>query len=293
MIRILLLAIALLTLLTGPVLASSDEQVSEIYETYMPADKLVPVLQPMLGVNDRITAYHNKLLVKAPRERQEKLLEMLQEIDRPLRNLLISVRYSNQLDDQINRNSADIRYSDANKGVRIGGDSGDGTGSGDNVVVYKGSSRDSKIQTRVVTRDHFSTRNDNITQQIRVLEGQQGFLQVGEERPETRYVFISPYAAGASTEYRMVGNGVYVIPQILKDKIRLELYTTNQRRSGKNQQQVQTTEAQSVLLVEPDVWTPFAGASVQSNTSGDSFTTSTRNLKQGNQGLELKVTIIE
>lgn len=291
MIRILLLAFALLTLLTGSVQASSDEQVSEIYETYMPADKLVPVLQPMLGVNDRITAYHNKLLVKAPRERQEKLLEMLQEIDRPLRNLLISVRYSNQLDNQINRNSADIQYSDANKGVRIGGD--DDSHQGDNVVVYKGSSRDSKIQTRVVTRDHFSTRNDNITQQIRVLEGQQGFLQVGEERPETSYVFISPYAASASTEYRMVGNGVYVIPQILKDKIRLELYTTNQRRSGKNQQQVQTTEAQSVLLVEPDVWTPFAGASVQSNTSGDSFTTSTRNLKQGNQGLELKVTIVK
>ncbi len=287
MIRILILVA---TMLFACLPVQAEEQVSEIYETYMPADKLVPVLQPMLGVNDKITAYRNKLLVKAPASRQEKLLEMLQEIDRPLRNLLISVRYSNQISDQINRNSADIQYQDARKGVRIGGEEAD---AGDNIVVYKGSSRDSRIQTRVVTREHFSTRNDNVTQQIRVMEGQQGFLQIGEERPETRYVFLNPYGGGMGTEYRSVGNGVYVIPQIVKDKVRLELYTTNQRRTPGNQQQVETTEAQSVLLVEPDVWTPFAGTSVQSNSSGDSFTASTRNLKQGNQGLELKVTILE
>lgn len=286
--RLLLLLMIGLNLLA--LSARAEEPVAEVYETYLPAEKLVPVLQPLLGVNDRITAYHNKLLVKAPRDRQEKLLELLQEIDHPLRNLLISVRHSDRIDQQLRHNSADIHYSDDDKGVRI--DSSQ-TPADNGVVVYKGSSRDSKIQTRVVSREHFSTRNEKVLQQIRVLEGQEGFLQVGEERPETRYVLVSPYGAAAETEYRRVGRGLYVIPQIVKDKIRLELYATSQRRKSPDSQQVEITEAQSVLLVEPGVWTPFASSGVDSRSDSDHVTASTRDLKVGNQGLELKVTILK
>lgn len=284
-----LLLVLTLCLLNLP--AWAEEQVSEIYETYGSAEKLVPVLQPLLGVNDRITAYHNKLLVKAPRDRQDKLLEMLQEIDRPLRNLLISVRYSNLTGRELDHTSTDVTYIHDNKGVRIQGQDQPN----DRMVVYKGSSRDDKIQAQVVTKEQYSTRKEDVTQQIRVMEGQQGFLQVGEERPETRYVFLNPaYGVGATTEYRQVGNGVYVVPQIMRDrKVRLELFTTNQRRSPGNQERVQTTEAQSVLLVEPDVWTPFAGSSATVTTNSDSIGTSTRSLKQGSPGLELKVTILE
>lgn len=268
---------------------AEELQVNEIYETYQPADKLVPVVESVLGVNDRVVAYRNKLLVKAPRHRQDKLLELLQEIDRPLRNLLISVRFSDQLGQDLQQRSVDLGYREADKGVRIEGDSQLDGG----IVVYKGSSRDSKIQAKVVAKDSFSTRDENVSQQIRVMEGEQGFLQVGEERPETRLVFLNPYGVGATTEYRNVGNGVYVIPQIMRDKIRLELYTSNQRRVSADQRNVEKTDVQSVLLVEPDVWTPFAGSNMQSNRSDDGISTRTSTRTQGNQGLELKVTILE
>ncbi|HVK98247.1 MAG TPA: hypothetical protein VM553_00470 [Dongiaceae bacterium] len=289
--HLLLRLLLVLTLCALSLPLRAEEPVMEIYETYMPADKLIPILQPLLGVEDKITAYHNKLMVRAPQDRQDKLLELLQEIDRPMRNLLISVRYSNQVNRDLDQTNTDIHYGSASKGVRIQGS--EDVSDDNNMVVYKGSSRDDKIQARVVTKETYSTRKDDVTQQIRVLEGQQGFLQVGEERPETRYVFLSPYGAGSSTEYRQVGHGVYVIPQIVRDKIRLELYTTNQRRQPGNQQRIETTEAQSVLLVEPDVWTPFAGASATVSSNSNSIGASTRSLKQGNPGLELKVTILE
>lgn len=283
MIRLFLL----LLLLASPTAWSSEDQVNEIYETYLPAEKLIPVLEPMLGPEDRITAFRNKLFVKAPRHRQDNLLELLEEIDRPLRNVLIQVRYGSGDSSESRQRALDMHYEDADKGVRID----TGTTEEDRIVVYKGSSRDDKIQVRAVARDRFTTENDNALSQIRVLEGSQGFLQVGEETPVNQFVLLNPNGYGTTTEYRMVGNGIYVVPQIVKDKVRIELFTTHQKPKSGNT--VATTDAQSVLLVEPDVWIPFAGTSVDTSTQKNGKTISTRNVGNQHRSLELKVTILD
>ncbi len=283
--RCLMLLIALCASLAW----AEDYQVNEIYETYLPADKLVPVLEPMLGPEDRVTAFRNKLLVKASPERQNKVLEMLKELDRPLRNLLISVRYgSNNAADETAIDTT-VHYEDAHTGVKMNAEQQPA----DRVTVFQGSSQDDKIRVRTLAKSHFSTRDDKTLSQIRVLEGNQGFLQVGDEIPQQHLVLLNPNGIGSTTEYHMVGNGVYVIPQIVKDKVRLEIFTTQQRpKTGSNH--VEKTDAQSVLLLVPDVWTPFAGSSIQTNTQSQGKVLSTRNLKQGdNRNLELKVTILD
>lgn len=287
MIRSVLLLLVLL--LPVSLTQATDEQVNEIYETYLPAEKLVPVLQPMLGPEDRITPFRNKLIVRAPRHRQDNILELLEELDRPLRNILISVRYGNSVSGESSARDIDVRYRDADRGVRIDA----GAQPDDQVVVYKGSSRDDKIQVRAVSKNRFSTENENTLSQIRVLEGTQGFLQVGKEMPQNQFVLLHPAGFGNTTEYRMVGSGIYVVPQIVKDKVRLELFTSQQKPQSGNRNVIEKTDAQSVLLVEPDVWTPFAGTntSVQSQGSGKVY--STRDLQQGNKALELKVTILD
>jgi hypothetical protein len=279
----------LMLLLPASLAQATDEQVNEIYETYLPAEKLVPVLQPMLGPEDRITPFRNKLIVRAPRHRQDNILELLEELDRPLRNILISVRYGNSVSGESSARDIDVRYRDADRGVRIDA----GAQPDDQVVVYKGSSRDDKIQVRAVSKNRFSTENENTLSQIRVLEGTQGFLQVGKEMPQNQFVLLHPAGFGNTTEYRMVGSGIYVVPQIVKDKVRLELFTSQQKPQSGNRNVIEKTDAQSVLLVEPDVWTPFAGTntSVQSQGSGKVY--STRDLQQGNKALELKVTILD
>lgn len=285
MIRFLLLILLLVPTVS---LHAGDEQVNEIYETFLPADKLVPVLEPMLGPEDRITPFRNKLIVRAPRHRQDKILELLEELDRPLRNVLISVRYANAVSEQSSAQDIDVRYRDADRGVRIDAS----TQPDDRIVVYKGSSRDDRIQVRAISKNRLSTENDNTLSQIRVLEGTQGFLQVGKEVPQHSFVLLHPAGFGSTTEYRMVGNGIYVIPQIVKDKVRLELFTTQQKPQSGSPNVIEKTDAQSVLLVEPDVWTPFAGTT-STQSSSDGKVLSTRDLQQGNKALELKVTILE
>lgn len=283
--HLLLLMLILMPLLPAPALSS--EQVNEIYETYLPAEKLIPVLEPLLGPEDRITPFRNKLIVRAPQQRQMKILEVLEEIDRPLRNILISVRYGSGAQAREHAVQTDVRYQ-KDAGVRIEPD----RLPDDKVVIFKGSSLDDKIQVRTVTKNRFSTDNENVLSEIRVLEGTQGFLQVGTETPVNHFVLLHPAGVGNTTDYRLVGNGLYVVPQIVRDKVRLELYTSQQKPQGGGR--VEKTDAQSVLLVEPDIWTPIAGVATQAQHQGSGTVLSTRGLQtQGNKSLEVKVTILD
>jgi len=281
-------ALLLLTLMISLPLFADGPQVSEVYETYNRAETLVPVLKPILGPDDHIAAYRNKLLIKAPEDRQNKILEMLKEFDRPPHNLLIQVRYSNHLQRDRQADATSVSYESEKAGVRVQAEPRDSH----KVVVYKGSSLDDKIKIQVMDSNVFTTQDDSSTAQVRVMEGEQGFINVGEERPQTDFVFLSSSGVGATTSYRRIGKGFYVIPRIVKDRVRLELYTTNQRAKDKNGE-IQTTEAQSVLLVDPDVWTPFAGAGTTMQQSANAVTYSTRSLDQSNQGLEIKVSILK
>jgi hypothetical protein len=205
------------------------------------------------------------------------------------RNILISVRYGSSASRSSQSLQNDVHYETGN-GVRIDV----GKQPDDKVVIYKGSSLDDKVQVRTVAKKRFSTDNENTLSEIRVLEGTQGFLQVGTETPINRYVLMHPAGFGSTTEYRMVGNGIYVVPQIVKNKVRLELFTTNQKSKRGNRDVVEKTDAQSVLVVEPDVWTTFAGTSSSAQTQSNSNVISTRGMQdQSNKALELKVTILD
>lgn len=256
----------LLTLITTLV---SAEQTAEVYETYLPANKLVPILEQLLGPDDRITGYHNKLFVKAPPAVQDELLRVLEEIDRPLRNIQVSLRYADNSDVEANATSADA-----------------------NVVVYHGGSNKSGVDVEVVSKNRFSTHAEKADHQIRVLEGEQGALDVGQDVPIEQIVFLGPWQTGSVKEYQSVGNQLYVVPRIVKDKIRIEVFTTNQRMKMKSDGKIQKTDAETVVLVEPGEWTPIAGSTQALNSSSGSVTSSTRRSTSSGKSLQIRADII-
>lgn len=243
---------------------SRAEQTAEVYETYLPAKTLVPILEPFLGPDDKITAYGNKLFVKASTSAQDEILRVLEELDHPLRNVQISLRYADNHELESQTQSADSK-----------------------IVVYKGSSRSTAVDVEMVSKNRFSTHNDHADQQIRVLEGEQGVLQIGQDVPMDQIVFLNPWQVGSSKEYRSITNQLYVIPQVTKDRIRLEVFTSNQRLKRDSSNKVQKVEAQSVLVVEPGVWTPLAGSSQSVSQTSGSVTSSTR--RSGNSGKSLQI----
>lgn len=264
MIRIVL-AIAMTVIGT----VASAQQTAEIYETYLPAKNLVPVLEQLLEPDDKITSYRNKLFIKASPATQEEILSVLEELDRPLRNVQISLRYANNADIDAQETSANSK-----------------------IVVYKGSSRSSEVDVEVVSKNRFSTQNEEIDHQIRVLEGEQGVLEVGQDVPMNQFVFLSPFQSETTTEYRSVSNQLFVVPQISKDRIRIEVYTSNQRLRRDSSNKIQKVEAQSVLLVEPGEWTPLAGSAQSASQSSSSINNSTRRSGSSGKTLQIRADIL-
>ncbi|AUM14755.1 hypothetical protein [Ketobacter alkanivorans] len=255
-------------LLTSTLTAA--QQTAEVYETYLPAKNLIPILEPLLGEDDRITAYGNKLFVKASPAAQDEILRILEEVDRPLKNVQISLRYASNAELESQNNSSDA-----------------------DIVVFKGSSRSSEVQIETVSKNRFSTRNDTVDHQIRVLEGEQGVLEVGQDVPISQFVFLSPFQSASSTEYRSVSNKLFVVPQITKDRIRIEVYTTNQRLQRNSANKVEKVQAQSVLVVEPGEWTPLAGSSQSASHSSDSINHSTRRSGSSGKTLQIRADILD
>ncbi|MGC1508352.1 hypothetical protein FT643_00480 [Ketobacter sp. MCCC 1A13808] len=245
------------------------EQSAEIYETYLPAQKLIPVIEPILNADDRITAYHNKLFIKASEDTHREILAVLEQIDRLPKNVLISIRYSDDIE------SAQ-------------------TTTNDQIKVYRGTSQGKDVEVELMAKHRLSTRLDKADQKIKVLEGEQGVLTVGKDAAQNKWVLVNPFETRVTQEYRTVGSQLYVIPYLLKDeRVRLEVFTKNQQFRGGSETETKKLEAQTVLLLEPGVWTPMAG-SVQIKQSGDNSTTlSTHSDSTSSKTLLIKVDVLE
>ncbi|HAG96615.1 MAG: hypothetical protein CMK83_05290 [Pseudomonadales bacterium] len=246
------------------------QQTTEIYETYLPANKLVPILEPLLGPDDKVTAYHNKLFVKASPAVQDELLAVLQEIDRPLKNIQVSLRYADNSQLEAQNQSAQGQ-----------------------IVVYKGSSRESGVDVQVVNKNRFSTHVDSADHQIRVLEGEQGVLEVGKDVPVDQFVFLGPLQTGTVKEYRSVSNQLYVVPKLVKDRVRIEVYTSNQRMKRNSDNQIQKMDAQTIVVVEPGIWTPLAGTTRSTQDASNAVSYSTRRTGSGEKSLQIRADIVD
>ena len=260
--------IALILAMTLFVPTAMANQTTEIYETYLAANKLVPVLQPLVGPNDKITAYRNKLFVKAPPHVQNEILAILEEIDRPLQNIQISLRYGQIDQTQQKQNESTVK-------------------------VFRGSSKQNGVEVEMVNKNRFSTKDSTADQSIQVLEGEQAALNVGKEYPTVDFVYLNPLQSGAAKTYRNVGNQMYVTPRRMQDKIRLEISSENSRLKRNSNGQIEKVQAQTVLVVEPGEWVPLAGASQQASQTSNSITTSTRSLSNQSASLQIRAVILD
>lgn len=70
---------------------SAQASLRSIELSYNTANDLLPAIQPLLLQGERISGHGNLLLLNAPEQRQEEIIELIRQLDRPARRLRISV----------------------------------------------------------------------------------------------------------------------------------------------------------------------------------------------------------
>ena len=203
--------IMILLWLPTALIAGSVERMETIPLKYRMADELLPVLRPLLSRDDAITAFGNQLIVRTSEATLKDLKQLLSTLDRPLRNLIISVR---------NRHSGNTSA----RGYALSGT----VKLNNNTRLITGKSTSGSVNLRVQDKVH-SSRMNNV-HQLRVAEGHGALIRSGKLVPYNQggYV-VHPLGVGLRSDVRFkdISSGFFVVPRLNGDNVTLAIAPQN------------------------------------------------------------------
>ncbi|ADE15851.1 NolW domain protein [Nitrosococcus halophilus Nc 4] len=181
---------------------SQSEELAILPLKHRIPEEVLPTLRPFLAEGAAIQADNNLIIVRTTQENLEQLKTILAQVDRPLQQLLITVKQLSTREAARFRAHIEIPQSNQSR-ARIAG-----TG----------------------TRDQ---RSD--TQQVRILEGQAALLQTGQSIPLADRVWLlqgGRLLTQNSIRYRDVVSGFEVLPRTNGNRVTLEIRPYQANLSG-------------------------------------------------------------
>ncbi|HXV11633.1 MAG TPA: secretin N-terminal domain-containing protein [Burkholderiales bacterium] len=233
-------------LVLAAALARAQTVVEVIPLHYRTAEEVIPILEPMLERGGTLSGFRGQLVVRTTPGNLAEIRRILASVDTAPRQLLITVRQD--ADDSLRRRSADVSGNVGSDNVRVIVPPASRERQGGRVVIREG---DSRIRGHVL--DSASSTSDRNTQTLRVSEGREAFIQVGQSVPVRGRQVTRSVVGGQvveqvvdSTDYRDVTTGFYVRPRLAGDQVMLDISPQRESlsgnvRGGVNVQRVVTT----------------------------------------------------
>jgi len=231
-------------LLQRQVLADYPIEVIELQAR--PLEEILPVIRPFAGPDGTVTGMGNRLVIRAAPARIREIRQLLGELDRPPRRLLITV---GNRDDRMASSSgydasADIRAGDAQIGINSPRRRPvDGT------------------RARIDLHDRNIRDTGNASYRVQALEGRPALIRSGVRLP---FQGTGYYASGGvlyrhdTTQWQDVTSGFYVVPRLNGNAVTLEILQHDDR-TGHGHGVVSTQHAATVLRGRLGEWIDLGG----------------------------------
>ncbi|HEY5734605.1 MAG TPA: secretin N-terminal domain-containing protein [Gammaproteobacteria bacterium] len=249
------------------------------------AEELIPIIRPLLGDEGVVTGSGYKLIVRAPAHRIEEIRKLLDEIDKPIQQLLISVRQDQQSDWQGNR-----------KGIsgNVGGDNGrivfgQPTPNTRGTMTMRYRNDDDFL--RAQTGERNESLNENISQQVRAMSGSPAWISVGVSRPVPgQQIRTSPdgVVRTYTTYYDDVATGFYVTPKVNGNRVTLEIYT--QREQPAQRYRVESARLSTTVSGNIGEWISLGGSDETSRQSSSQWFDQRNSQQTDLRNISVKVT---
>lgn len=240
-----------LACLVLPARAEGDLEVITL--KHRTVEEVIPGLRPLLEPGGVLTGMHGQLILRASLSNRDQIKQALAALDTPLRQLRITVRQS--LMAGLEKREAGLygRVEAGNVSVAVPSSGGGGA----RVEVDTGKVR---IGARLDDRD--MNQFSRVSQEIRVADGGQAFIRAGTSLPMTqRDVIWGPYGQTVreSTVYRDVDSGFYVRPQVIGERVSLEINPVQQTLSARNPYVIVGQELRTSLSGRLGEWIVLGG----------------------------------
>lgn len=241
--HLLLIVMALSSLV--PMAAETTLEVIPVYNR--PASEIQPLLSPLLEYTDWIGADGANLLVRTTPGRLAQIKALIDQLDTPQHNLVITVIQS--------RHTTADRLNAAAR-IQLNG------------PVNKPSKSGIRLDSR-----YYQTQDNNAnesTQTIRTLEGNTAYIKIGNTYPvQNVQIYSGAYGypgVSSRTEFIAATTGFAVTPRLAGQAVILEIapWSDNMNVRG----QIETQGAQTKITVNLGEWIALgtAGEYVQENT---------------------------
>lgn len=231
-------AAALLVCLCPPLWAASEV----IALHHRAADDMLEIARSVVAERGRVNAYGNQLVVSAPDAVIVELKNVLAELDKASRRLLVSV-------DTQEQGALSERGFAVDGSVRSG-----------NVEVIGGAGEIAgRDQVRIIRR---STQGHNGgIQQVQVSEGYPALIQIGQSVPLATTGVDGYGQLYRETQYRDVVRGFYVTAQVNGDQVQVTLSSSNDRVDSYRRDVIHTQAADTRVTGRLGQWLTVGGLS--------------------------------
>ena len=267
----------------------ADDQVMEIIplKASLLSDVL-PTLQELVAPGGTVTGMNDQLIIRTTPANLADLKRVLETLDRPLRQLRITVRQDIEADTRIRSDELSGRFT---AGDVSGGVAGPRGGPGAHISIGDGDNR--------VDYHNFNTRREQDTEHghfVSTLEGRPAFINTGQSIPVADRTLVGgAYGATVfdSVRYRDVGAGFYVTPRLVGgDGVSLEISPYADKLDPRGGGAIDTRGISTMVAGKVGQWIPLGGAGQSFNDSGRGILYSTNEAGQDIYDVWVKVDIV-
>jgi len=251
----------LYTLLGLVVLASAAraDSVTTIQLLNRPAEEVIPIVEPMLGSNDAISGQGFNIFLRSSPATLARIRSIIEVLDIPARVLQISVFQGSNRDLGTLGISGNIRIEGGDASIDVGSKESDKVDAGGNITFSTDNSSGSisGISTQ-------SRLNDSPVHQVRVTEGNEAYMETGEQIP---YFFggsrIGRRGGVGGVEFKDVMTGFYVLPRIHGDNVTLQVSPFRNAQTNASGINIETQSANTTITGRIGQWLLLGGATEQ------------------------------
>lgn len=250
-------------------MAWAQETVLEALPVFnRPASEIQPLIEPLLDIGDMAIADGSNLIVRTTPDRLTAIKQLLSQLDKPTNNLIITVLQSRS-------GSADELNAAARAQLQI--------------PVDHPSHARGRIAGHIYQTQGQNT--DESSQTLRTLEGNTAYIKTGKLHPVENVYIGSPVYGypSVSSQTRLIeaSTGFAVTPRLAGDQVILEVSPWSDRMDARGQ--LQTQGAQSTLRVKLGEWVELGGIDESADSSSYGTLSRTRQTRQSQLHILVKV----
>ena len=191
-----------------------------------------------------ITGQDTKLFVRASAANLAQLQRALTELDKPLRQLRVSVRRATQQEVERDEVRASATVRGTNGGISINESTGNPSGARVRVTESRGENSRSGVAV------------------VQVLEGGAAFIASGQSVPIVTAVAVGagrrPWTA-ASLEYRNLSSGALVRPRLAGDRVTIDVSQHTEANNGRDSGQITSQSIETQAAGRVGEWIRLGG----------------------------------